>query len=84
MNELIGKICPNAANPTKLQTDRLSRIDTQRGRIYSYFDVKIATLITDQIEMLGKIQSNESTIVTLRQETNELVDTTKTSIECRI
>ena len=31
--------------------------------------------------MLGKIQLNESTIVTLRRETNELVDRTKTSIE---
>ena len=31
--------------------------------------------------MLRKIQLNESTIVTLRRETNELVDTTKTSIE---
>ena len=31
--------------------------------------------------MLGKIQLNESAIVTLRRETNELVDTTKTSIE---
>ena len=59
----------------------LSRIETQRGEINSYIEGQIATLITKQTEMLGKIQLNESTIVTLRRETNELVDTTKTSIE---
>ena len=59
----------------------LSRIETQRGEINSYFDGKIATLITEQSAMLEKIQLNESTIGTLRRETSELVDTTKTSIE---
>ena len=34
--------------------------------------------------MLRKIQLIESTIVTLRRETNELVDTTKTSIESKL
>ena len=66
---------------TNLQTNMLSRIETQRGKINSYFDGKIANLISEQTAMLGKIQLNESTIVTLRRETNELLDNTKTSIE---
>ena len=71
----------NTDSLTNLQTDMLSRTETQRGGINLYFNGKIATLITEQTEMLGKIQLNESIIVTLRRETNELVDTTKTSIE---
>ena len=81
VNELIRKIYSNAASLTNLQTNMLSRIETQRGEINSYVDGKIATLIAEQTEMLRKIQLNESTIVVLRRETNELVDTTKTSIE---
>ena len=81
VNELIRKIYLNAASLTNLQTDMLSRIETQRGEINSYFDGKIATLITEQTAMLGKIQLNESTIVTLRREINELVEATKNSIE---
>ena len=81
VNELIRKIYSNAASLRNLQTDMLSRIETQRGEINSYFDGKIATLITEHTEMLGKIQLNESTIVTLRRETNELIDNTKSSIE---
>ena len=81
VNELKRKIYLNAASLTNLQTDMLSRIETQRGEINSYVDGKITTLITEQTEMLGKIQLNESTIVTLRRETNELIATTKTSIE---
>ena len=81
VNELIRKIYFNAASLTNLQTDMFSRIETQRGEINSYFDGKIATLIIEQTAMLGKIQLNESTIVSLRRETNELVNTTKTSIE---
>ena len=81
VNELIRKIYLNTASLTNLQTDMLSRIETQRGEINSYFDGKIDTLITEQTAMLGKIQLNESNLVTLRRETNELVDTTKTSIQ---
>ena len=81
VNELIRKIYLNADSLSNLQTDMLSRNETQRGEINSYFDGKIATLITEQTAMLGKIQLNESSIVTLRRETNELVNTTKTSIE---
>ena len=66
---------------TNLQTDMLSRIETQRSEINSYVDRKTASLISEQTEILRKIQLNESTIVTLRRETNELVDSTKTSIE---
>ena len=80
-NELIRKIDLNTASLTNLQTDLLSRIETQRGEINSYFDGKIATLITEQTAMLGKIRLNESTIVALRRETNQLVETTKNSIE---
>ena len=81
VNELIRKIYLNTDSLTNLQTNMLSRIETQRGEIDSHFDGKIATLITEQTAMLGKIQLNESNIVALRRETNELVDTTKTSIE---
>ena len=81
VDELIRKIYLDAASLTNLQTDMLSRIKTQRGEINLHFDGKIATLITEQTKMLGKIRLNDSTIVTLRRETNELIDTTKTSIE---
>ena len=80
-NELIRKIDINTASLTNFQTDLLSRIETQRGEINSYFDGKIATLITEQTVILGKIQLNESTIVALRRETNQLMETTKNSIE---
>ena len=59
----------------------LSRIETQRGEINSYFERKIATMITKQTKMLVKIQLTKSTILTLRRETSKLVDTTETSIE---
>ena len=81
VDELIRKIYLNATSLTNSQTDMLSRIETQRGKINSYFDGKIATLITEQTAMLRKIQLNESTIVTLRREANKLMDTSKTSIE---
>ena len=81
VNELTRKINSNADSLTNLQTNMLSRIETQRGEINLYVDGKIAALIAEQTEMLGKIQLNESTIGTLRREMNELVDTTKTSIE---
>ena len=81
VNELIRIIYLNTASLTNLQTDMLSRIETQRSEINSYFEEKIATLITEQTAMLGKIQLNESNLVTLRRETNELVETTKTSIQ---
>ena len=81
VNELIRKIYLNADSLANLQTDIMSRIETQRREINSYFDGKIVTMMTEQTAILGKIQLNESTIVTLRRETNELVNTTKTSIE---
>ena len=81
VNDLIRKIYLNAASLENLQTDMLSRIETQRSEINSYVDGKTASLISEQTEILRKIQLNESTIVTLRRETNELVDSTKTSIE---
>ena len=62
----------------------LSRFETQRGEINSYVDGKIAALIAEKTEILRKIQLNESTIVTLRRETNELVDATETSNRIRI
>ena len=75
VNELIRKIYLNADSLTNLQADMLSRIKTQRDEINSYFNGKISTLIAEQTEMLGKIHLNESTIVTLCRETNELVGT---------
>ena len=81
VNELIRKIYLHADSLTNLQTNMLSRIESQRGEMNSYIEGQIATLITKQTEMLGKIQLNELAIVILHRETNELVDTTKTSIE---
>ena len=80
-NELIRKIYLNTASLANLQTYMFSRIETQRGEINLYVDEKTASLISEHTDMLGRIQLNESTIVTLRRETNQLVDSTKTSIE---
>ena len=55
----------------------ISRIDAERtaaASVHSNHDEKIA-------EMLGKIESNESGLVSLRRDTTELVNTTRTDIE---
>ena len=60
-----------------LQTDMISRIEAQRTAAASVnlnYDERFA-------EMLGKIESNESGLVSLRRETTELLHTTKTAIE---
>ena len=62
---------------SSLQTDMISRIDAERtaaASAHSNYDEKI-------VEMLGKIESNVSGIVSLRQETTELLNTTRTAIE---
>ena len=62
---------------SNLQTDMISRIDAERtaaASANSTYDAKIA-------EMLGKIELNVSGLVSLRQETTELLHTTKTAIE---
>ena len=64
-------------NVSNLQTDMISRIDAERiatASVHSNYDERIA-------EMLGKVESNESSLVSLRRETTELVNTTRTSIE---
>ena len=64
-------------NVSNLQTDMISRIDAERtaaASVHSNHDEKIA-------EMLGKIESNESGLVSLRRDTTELVNTTRTDIE---
>ena len=63
-----------------LQTDMISRIDSERTAVasaHSNFDAKI-------MEMLGKIELNVSGISSLRQDTTELLNTTRTAIEADI
>ena len=77
VNELIRKIYSNTASLSNLQTDMISRIKAQSfaaASVNSNQDEKIA-------EMLGKIELNVSGLVSLRRETIELLNTTKTSIE---
>ena len=77
VNELIRKIYFNTASLFNLQTDMISRIEAQSSAaasVNSIQDGKIA-------EMLGKIELNVSGLLSLRQETIELLNTTKTSIE---
>ena len=62
---------------SNLQTDMISRIEAQRtaaASVHSNYDEKIA-------EMLGKIELNVSGLVSLRRETTELLNTTRTAIE---
>ena len=64
-------------NVSNLQTDMISRIDAERtatASVHSNYDEKI-------VEMLGKIELNESGLVSLRRDTTELVNTTRTAIE---
>ena len=50
VNELIRKIYLNADSLTNLQTNMLSRIETQRGEINSYVDGKVAALIAEKLK----------------------------------
>ena len=62
---------------SNLQTDMISRLEAQRtaaASVNSNYDEKIA-------EMLGKIELNKSGLVSLRRETTDLLNTTKTAIE---
>ena len=62
---------------SNLQTDMISRIDAERtaaASVHSNYDEKI-------VEMLGKIELNVSGLVSLRRETTELLNTTRTAIE---
>ena len=60
-----------------LQTDMIARIDAERTAVasaYSNYDAKI-------VELLGKIELNTTGIASLRQDTTELINTTKSDIE---
>ena len=90
--EMLGKIELNASDLVSLrqettenlqtristlQTDLISRIDVERtaaASVHSNYDAKI-------VEILGKIELNVSGLVSLRQDTTELVNTTRTAIE---
>ena len=64
-------------NVSNLQTGMISRIDAERtatASVHSNYDEKI-------VEMLGKIELNESGLVSLRRESTELVNTTRNAIE---
>ena len=77
VNELIRKIYLNTASLSNSQTDLISRIEAQSTAAASVNlnqDEKIA-------EMFGKIELNVSGILSLRQETIELLNTHKTSID---
>ena len=76
VNELIRKIYLNTASLSNLQTDMISRIETQSSAaasVNSILDGKIQ-------EMLSKIELNVSGLVSLRRETIELLNTHKTFI----
>ena len=77
VNDLIRKIYLNTASLSNLQTDLISRIaaqSTAAASVNSNYNVKIA-------EMRGKIDLNVSGLVSLRQETIELLNTHGTSID---
>ena len=60
-----------------LQSDMTLRLDTERtaaASVYSSYDEKI-------VEVLGKIELNVSSLVSLRRDTTELVNKTRTDIE---
>ena len=79
VNELTRKVYLNTASLSNSQTDLISRIEalnTAAVSVNSNYDVKIA-------EMLGKIQLNASGLVNLHQETIELLNTHKTSIDAK-
>ena len=62
---------------SNLQTDMISRIDAERtaaASVHSNYDEKI-------VEIFRKIELNVSGLVSLRQETTELLETTRTAIE---
>ena len=64
-------------NVSSLQTDMISRIDAERtaaASVHSNYNEKI-------VEVLGKIELNVTSIASLRQETTELLNTTRTAIE---
>ena len=64
-------------NVSNLQTDMISRIDAERSTaasVRSNYDEQI-------VEVLGKIELNVTGIASLRQETIELLNTTRTAIE---
>ena len=62
---------------SNLQNDMISRIDAERSA-----DAFVRLSYDDMIvEMLGKIELNESGLVSLRRETTEFVNTTRTAIE---
>ena len=59
------------------QTDMISRIDAERtaaASVHSNYDEEI-------VEVFGKIELNVSGMVSLRRDTTELVNTTRTAIE---
>ena len=77
VNELINKIYLNTASLSNLQTDMISCIEAQSTTavsVNSNQDEKIQ-------EMLGKIELNVSGLVSLRRETIELLNKTRTAIE---
>ena len=77
VNELITKIYLNTASLSNLQTDMISRIEAQStaaASANSNYNKKNA-------EMLGKIELNILGLVSLRRETTELLNTTRTAIE---
>ena len=77
VNKLIRKNYLNTASLSKLQTDMISRLtarSTAAASVNSNYDGQIA-------EMLGKIESNLSSLVSLRQETTELLHTSVSNLQ---
>ena len=77
VNELIQKIYLNTASLSNLQADMISRIEAQSSAAASVNSIQDGK----NQEMLGKIELNVSSLVSLRRETIELLNTHKTSID---
>ena len=77
VNELIRKIYLNTASLSNLQADMISRIEAQSSAAASVNSIQDGKIQ----EMLSKIELNVSGLVGLRQETIELLNTHKTSID---
>ena len=77
VNELVRKIYLNTSSLSNLQSDVISRIEAERSAaasVNSNQDEKIQ-------EIRGKVKSTESSIVSLRRETTELLNTSRSAIE---
>ena len=77
VNELIKKNYLNTASLSNLQTDIISRIEAQSSAATSVISIQDGKIQ----ELLGKIELNVSGLVSLRQETTELLRTSVSTLQ---